>query len=173
MKILFWGLAIFFIAFILHLIIWRRPGAKISIKLLLRIFMGALVMILALLWASSLFNAELRRVAPSDLLEYLQTVLFYIALSLSYVITYSAIEASSPSIVMILEIAKNGKRGMRKNDFENMMSDEILIKPRIEDLLNDKLISKDEDRYRIMPAGSMFVRPFIFYRALLNLGKGG
>ncbi len=173
MKILLLGLAIFFIAFILHLIIWRMPGAKISIRSLLRIFAGALVMVFALLWVGSFLIAELRRISPSDFLEYLQTALFYIALFLSYAFTYSAIEASSPSIVIILEIAKNGKRGMRKNDFENMMSDEILVKPRIEDLLNDKLISKDGDRYRILPAGSMFVRPFIFYRTLLNLGKGG
>ncbi len=173
MKILFWGSTIFFVAFTLHLMIWRRPGARISIRRLIRIFAGALVTVLALLWIGSLFNAELKRIAPSDLLEYLQIILFYTALSLSYAITYSAIEAESPSVVMILEIARNGKQGMRKTDFENMMSDEILTKPRIEDLLNDKLIYKDKDKYRISPSGSIFVRPFIFYRSLLNLGKGG
>ena len=94
-------------------------------------------------------------------------------MALSYTITYSAIEAASPSISMIMTIAESGARGLSEKDLEHALTDDLLIKPRIEDLLNDKMIFPDKERYRIAAKGMIFVRPFIVYRKLLGLQKGG
>ena len=88
-------------------------------------------------------------------------------------ITYSAIEVDSPSLVMINAIAKAGKEGLDEKLFYQMMNGDILIKPRINDLLNDKMAYLEGYKYKLTPKGRLLVRIFILYRKLLNAPKGG
>ena len=88
-------------------------------------------------------------------------------------ITYSAIEADSPSLVMVLSIAKTGKKGLEKKDFLSQMTDDIFVVPRIKDLSKDKMVYFDKGKYILTKKGRFFVMIFLFYRNLLNAPKGG
>lgn len=94
-------------------------------------------------------------------------------MTLAYITTYSAIEVDSPSLVMIAAIYKAGKNGIAASDFNKMMTNGLLIMPRIRDLLEDKLIYKDAEKYRLSHRGSLIASIFIFYRKLLKSPKGG
>lgn len=143
---------------------------KRQTKSLLAIF--ALVTIFGLLavWA---FADHLGILAVKSFSDYLHICLFTISLTLAYMITYSAIEVDSPSLVMINAIAKAGSDGLNEKLFIQMMNDNILIKPRLADLLNDKMAHFDGAKYRLTSKGILFARIFIFYRKLLNAPKGG
>ena len=106
-------------------------------------------------------------------LLYIASSLFFISLALAYIISYSGVEADSPSLVMTLTIANAGPEGLDKKEFDKIMTNDILVKPRIRDLLLDKMAYKEGDKYKITPKGILFARIFIIYRKLLNAQKGG
>jgi predicted transcriptional regulator len=88
-------------------------------------------------------------------------------------ITYSALEADSPSLVMIMSIANAGITGLLKTQFEQRMTDDVLIIPRIQDLLRDQMIYEQEGKYKLTSKGLLFARIFIVYRHILNISQKG
>ena len=173
MKILLLSLILFFTAFILQLIVWKIRIPKRQTKVLLVIFFGILFTGLLALKVSPYLIPGLGIYAPKYSLEYLHISISFISLTLAYMITYSAIEADSPSLVMIRAVAKAGSGGLDKKEFEKTMNDDLLVIPRVRDLLNDKMAYMEGDKYRLTPKGVMFARLFVFYRNLLNAPKGG
>lgn len=121
----------------------------------------------------SLFWPQFSKIIPKNLLEYLHIILFFISLTSAYIITYSAIEVDSPSLLMITHIAQAGLKGIEKEKIDILMNNDILIKPRIEDLLKDNFISKNGQNYILTPKGVFLSRIFILSRKLLGLNKGG
>jgi hypothetical protein len=162
MKVLFWGIILFCCAFFVHLIVWRIRLPKRQTKTLLVIFFGTLLIGLFTLGSAKFI-----------LPEYLHIVLFVTSLTLAYMITYSALEADSPSLVMIMSIANAGITGLLKTQFEQRMTDDVLIIPRIQDLLRDQMIYEQEGKYKLTSKGLLFARIFIVYRHILNISQKG
>ncbi len=169
-----WSGAVIFIAFLaIHLIIWRIGVPKNGVKALLSIFFGVLITALIIIITGSVLFGGLKGIYPEGILEYLHLCLFCVALVLSYIVTYTAIEADSPSVAIILKIAGSGNAGLPKKDLDLMLTDEVLVKPRIADLLIDGMISFNNGLYTVTVKGMLFTQPFILYRRLLGLEKGG
>lgn len=173
MKVLFWGSVIFCFALLSHLVLWKACLPKRQVKALLQIFSGTLIVGILFLWGVPSFTPGFGLFVPLSLPEHLHVCLFFISLSLVYVTTYPGIEADSPSLVMVLNIAGAGPEGLSKEVLYEAMNDDLLIKPRVMDLVNGRLAYMEGDRYRLTARGTWLVRIFIFYRRLLNAPKGG
>lgn len=173
MKVLFLGLAYFCLAFFLHLTIWKVHIPKRQTKTLLQIFLGTLFVGLFTSWTVSSLVANYSLFLPKGLSQYLHISLFFISLTLAYITTYSAIEVDSPSLVMVMTIARAGSKGLDKKSFDQLITDDVLIKPRIRDLVVDKMVFMDKYKYRLTPKGVIFAKIFIIYRKLLKASKGG
>jgi hypothetical protein len=173
MKILFWGSALFCLAFSLHLIIWKIRIPERQIKVLLQIFVGTSIIGLLSLWAVSNFIAVFSIYVPKDFSEYLHIILFLTSLILAYMVTYSAIEVDSPSLVIILKIADARTEGLEKSKLMETMNDDVLVKPRINDLITDKMAYVEGDKYKLTTKGSLMLSVITLYRKMLNEGKGG
>ena len=162
MIVLIYGLLSFIAAFLIHLIVWKISVLKKNqTVVLLEIFFAVSVLSVT---AISAFG---------NLCEYFAYLFLYYSLALCYIVSYSAIEVDSPSLAMVLEIAKEGALGLDKERFYSRMSDDLLVIPRIEDLANDGMISKEGDKYKLTAKGAFLADLFILWRALLNAGKGG
>lgn len=180
MKILFWGLFFFCFTFLVHLIVWRIRLPERQTKTLLCLFFGTLLIGLCILWSanwilprSANVSLQLNTLVPNTLSECFQIALFVISLTLAYLITYSALEADSPSLVIIMSIARAGSDGLPKDQFEQCMTDDILIIPRVQDLLRDNLVYREGEKYKLTAKGIIFVRIFILYRQLLKTKHRG
>lgn len=173
MRVLFYGLGIFGISVLAHLIIWRVRPPRRGINTLLRIFFGSLIGALSGLAVLSFTCPCVNEFLPKSLPEYLEIALFVVSLAFSYVITYTAVEAQSPSIDMVMKIAAAGPGGLPSAEFDKLAADEVLVVPRVIDLLNDGMIYDEDGKYRLTGNGSMFVKVFILYRKFLKLPKGG
>jgi len=172
MTILFWGLAISVLAFCIHLLVWKIHLPQRQTKVLLQIFFATWLAATAWLWthpAFSLFGIG----APQNWVQCVHVGLFFLAVTLAYMITYSALEADSPSLVMVQAVARAGKPGLPSDQFHRMMTDDVLVTPRVRDLLTDRMAYLDGNRYRLTPKGILFARIFIQYRRLLGAKKGG
>ncbi len=163
MTVLIWGIMLSGAAFLIHLLVWKIRLPKRQTKVLLQIFFGTFLLGSFLLW-----SLEYGRIS-----ECIHIFLWGTALTLAYMITYSALEADSPSLVMITSIASEPD-GLSKARFEQLMSDDILIMPRIRDLLRDQLAYQDGGYYKLTPKGRLFARIFIGHRQVMNANhKGG
>ena len=64
MKVLLWGIILFVLAFLLHLIIWKIRLPKRQIRMLLLIFFGVLILGIVNLWSIMLPLTVLGLSAP-------------------------------------------------------------------------------------------------------------
>lgn len=173
MRIIVSIIVLFCLSFLAQLAVWRIRIPKRQTKVLLVIFFGTLFTGLLTLKLAPFSIPGLAVYAPGHPLEYLHISISFISLTLAYMITYSAIEADSPSLVMIRAVAKAGSEGLDKKEFEKTMNDDILLIPRVRDLLNDKMAYIDGGKYRLTPKGFLFARLFVLSRKILKAPKGG
>ena len=173
MTIFISGIFLFLFAFAVHVVVWRLHLPKRQMKVLLYIFGGVLIVGLLIIKYSSIVAENYPANVPSDFFEYLHIVFLYGALVLAYLVTYSAVEVDSPSLVMVTLIADAGFQGIAKDDFEQKMGDDILVVPRLRDLVSDKMVFIKNGTYILTAKGILLARIFIFYRKLLRASKGG
>ncbi|OGX29900.1 MAG: hypothetical protein A3F87_03490 [Omnitrophica WOR_2 bacterium RIFCSPLOWO2_12_FULL_51_24] len=159
MSVLFYGILTFFSALLIHLMVWRICLPKKNRALILaNIFFWTLVL-----------GAVVLRAIP----DYLDYIVLYCCLAAAYIVSYPAMEADSPSLVIVRDIARAGRSGLDKSELYKTMSDEILVVARIDDLLADDLIRMDSGKYLLTAKGRFLSGVFVRFRRLLNAPKGG
>lgn len=163
MSVLISGSLLFAIAFLVHLIVWRWRYPRNPIKTLVLLF-GTVAL-------TGIIFLSLR--ASYTAVQYAHIALFFFSLFTCYLITYSAIEADSPSLVIVLLVAKCGKEGMPSERIKEAMGNDLLIEPRIKELAQAGLVDLSGLTYKINAKGRLLLLPFIIYRNFLGLGKGG
>ena len=173
MAVFIFGSFFFVVAFVLHLIVWRVYLPKRQTKTLLLLFFGVFSCGIYLIYQYpskfSLFSLS----SPLDWVEYFQIGLYLVSLTLGYMITYSAIEADSPSLIILLLIHETGETGLTAGQLKHKIDDQVLIEPRVKDLLKDKMVVENRGKYHLKLKGILLARLFIFYRNLMGAGKGG
>ncbi|MFC1692236.1 hypothetical protein ACFL1R_01880 [Candidatus Latescibacterota bacterium] len=173
MAVLVYGSFLFGLSFLLHIVLWRIHLPRRQTRVIFLLFFGVLVFGSLLIFKYSSIISFLGYYPPVAILEYVQIWLFFTSLTLAYMITYSAIEADSPSIVIILKISEAGSSGIDKELFEREIDNSILITPRVNDLLRDNLAELTGGKYRLKAKGILMARLFTFYRNIMKAGKGG
>ena len=159
MNALFYGILTFFVAMLVHLAIWRiRLPGKNRAFVLVNVFFWTLVLGVMIL---------------KDISSYPYYIVLYCCLAAAYIVSYPAMEADSPSLGIVRNIAKAGRSGLEKSELYRAMTDEILVVARVEDLLNDGLIRMDSGKYILTSKGRFLAGVFIWFRRLLNAPKGG
>lgn len=171
MKVLILTPVIFILSLAVHLAVWKLHLPKNQKRALLGIFLGVFFVALSGIWILSQF-AGLAQVSPQSL-EYLQIFIFYISMVLTYMVTFSAIEVDSPSLMIVQSITSKGSAGLDKEEFGRMMRDDVLVLPRIKDLVDDGIVYLDSGKYKLAPKGVSIARLFIFYRKLMGIGEKG
>ena len=161
MNILLYGLFLFILAFGIHLIIWKVHLPQHQSKAIMWIFLG------------TFFLGVPFTPLVHSFFELVHVFLLFLSLTLAYLITYSAMEADSPSLVIIRKIAEAMPSGLAKQDLERELTDDILILPRIKDLLRDNLVVANGEKLQLTPQGRTLIKIFVIFRALLKSGKGG
>lgn len=163
MSVLIWGSLLFGSALLLHLAVWRVHYPAKPIKALVLLF--GTVMLSGVIWLLFYTSFSAR--------QYLHIVLLFSSLFICYLITYSAIEADSPSLVIVAQIARAGKKGLSPEGITESLGNDLLILPRLKDLVDSGLVDLSGSLYKINEKGRLFVLPFVVFRNFLGLGKGG
>ena len=111
-----------------------------------------------------------------SLFDYLNAVLLYGALALAYMVTYSALQADSPTFAILREIGHAPAQGCSREWLDLVFNNERLITPRVHDLVVGGLARMREPvgpTLVLTPRGAFLARIYVAYRRLLRLEKGG
>lgn len=174
MSAMFWGWSLFFIFWITHLFIWKMRVPRRQVLTLFVIFLVFMLLgcFAFLIWRQSL-DGE-RHLFASSILDFFHGCFLFTMLFAGYVVSYPAVEVDSPTFVIITAIANAGPAGLPREDLEQKLTNDLLVWPRLNDLITEGMIAPAfDEKYRITRKGRWFVRPFCFYRSFLGLRKGG
>lgn len=173
LSILLIGISIFLICLCLHIVIWRRRRPKRKVVVLLLLFILS-----PFLFITGYRGLEWFGFVPSIIsfttADWLAIYLLHFALSFAYISSYPAVEAASPSLAILLMIGGFNSQGIAHDDLLHVFDDEVVLEPRLKDLIEAGLIIKLGGYLIVTSRGSAFVKCFILLRRLLGLpiGKG-
>ncbi len=173
MSVLFYGAGMIVIAFLIHLIIWKIRLPQNQTRALLQTFFGTLIVSISMLWKFSPYITIFGIPTPATNSEYLQFSFFFISVALAYIATYSALEVDSPTLVVVMNIAEAGSGGLERNTLEKKMGDDVLVIPRLRDLVTSGMVSLEGRRYKLKLKGAFIARIFRAQRVLMRKEQKG
>jgi len=173
MRVLACGTLLTLTAFVIHVVLWRVRMPQRHTQALLRIFLGTALLGLLACPALRWLFPDLAVWLPAGLAESAHVLLFVMAMMAAYIISYSALEADSPTLVMVQRILAAGRDGIAPEVFIREMNDDLLVQPRLDDLVRDNMAVLEGGRYRPTPKGRAMAGLFTFFRAVLGAEKGG
>jgi len=169
MNVLIWSAGLFLTGFLLHLVWWRIQIPHHQVRALLFWFFGLLVLMLAAHGISGTGDVSTMPLPFRGPADFLHALVMYVPVVLAYIVTYTAVQVDSPSFTMILLIAESGPNGIDEHHFYSTLNDDLLVRPRIRDLVRDQMAVLDKDLYRITPKGNRFIQAILLYRRLTRL----
>jgi hypothetical protein len=169
MRLFLAGLALLVPAFIVHVIAWRIHLPKRSIRTLLCVFAVTPLVAVPIYAAFGLLPAF----ADTSWSDAARILLFYVSYSLVYVCIYSAVEGQSPSLAIVLYVAKCGSAGCTDADFSDHITDDESISTRLAAMQAAKMIVVSEGRCTLTPQGRLWAALFEFAGNIFRLPLGG
>ncbi len=151
------------IALTVHVLIWKLRLPRRQMRALALAFAGVYV---SWLIATSFMGIPLFML--------LHITLFYTACSLCYIITYSAIEADSPTLSLMRFIDRQGPGGVSSETAEKFLAQHLFVNARLAALIDSGMIVFRNDRYIVAGQPSLFFRLILDFRKLYGpISRGG
>lgn len=164
------GALIFFGCMCLHIIVWRWRNPKSYLAALVLIFAGVpfagIVAGGGLYWGAGFSPIGL------SLSDWVAVLLMHLSLSAAYILTYPAMQASCPSLKMLLIIGASMPRGSTHEELKAPFAVENLLIPRIKDLVDARFARESDGYYSITRRGLVVLTPFMLLRRMLGLPRG-
>jgi hypothetical protein len=167
-------MVVFGVLLVLQLVVWRVRGPVGGHYVTLAgLYVVALGLALAVFAAGAGVPGVAAWIVPVSLREWTDFLLLSLATTLAYMVTYSAVQADSPSMTILLHVERAGARGRRPEELAAVLDDRAVILPRVDDLVGSALATLENGRYVISRRGALLARTYIAYRGLLKMEKGG
>jgi hypothetical protein len=169
-AVLLMGVVAFAGCLLVHVVLWRVARPRSDMRALLAIFFVAPSAVAGLV-------AVAGAVAPgagfADGLQVAAALLLHWALSAAYVQSYPAAQAMAPSLEIAYAVRRSMPQGLSREELLARLDTGALVQDRLEDLVADRLVRLERDRYVLTPASVTLVRFFLGLRALLGLRRSG
>jgi len=131
--------------FVVHLVWWRIALPRRQRAVLLGLFLlggFALAPVIALLLGWLGFGAL-------SFVQWLNVGLAVVAFALAYVVTYSALEADSPTLSLVRHIASGGAEGMREEQLCEFMASRPFVGARLSALVEEGMVHERDGRIHL------------------------
>jgi hypothetical protein len=162
------GLLSFALAFVVHVIIWRLFKPARQILLLVLIFL-VIPILLYLMFSATLLIGNSGGDRPLHL-DF--SLLWHLALSSAYIMTYPPIQTGCPSLNIIFAARRARGGGMSEEEIHALFTPQALLSDRIRELGGDGLIRLQDSAWGLTFTGRTVRMIFGAYRNLLGLPFG-
>jgi len=164
-SILCFGLGLLVCSIVLQIVIWRCWPIKNQPARLAMIFILLPGLIIVSLRALSSWHF-----IPQFWAEWCLVYLLNLSLSLSYMVLYTAVTGSSPSIAILEHVEESMPQGLPREEVApQWFTDENLTGARHENLENLRLISNSGGIVQLLPRGRLIALCFLTFRRFLGL----
>jgi len=158
------GIALFLMAFAVHVLLWRIHVPKRQGRMLAVIFLVVLIVGVGLLLSPAAAS-----IGPDfSLLRRILTILLYCSFCTVYLILFTAIEADSPTLTMIALIFDRRAQGIGREELLRSIDFNSFSRLRLDQLLRDDMVLLDGERLRPTRKGRIVVDIILTYRYLLG-----
>jgi hypothetical protein len=148
------------VLFALHLIWWRIALPQRQRTALLGLFLiGGLIVAPAVGLLLGLFGF-----APLSLIQWLNVALAVVAFALAYVVTYSALEADSPTLSLVRHIASAGSGGVGEETLREFMASRPFVGARLSALVEEGMVQERDGRIHLAEHPYTLFRMVLFHR---------
>lgn len=156
--------------FSVHLIWWRIALPRRQRASLLALFLlGGAAVAPLVAWLLGQFGF-----APLSWIEWLNVALAILAFALAYVVTYSALEADSPTLSLVRFVARAGKTGAEEEDLRRFMVARPFVAARLSALVEEGMVAEKDGTIVLQDHPYTLFRMVLFYREqVLGLKKHG
>jgi hypothetical protein len=165
MTALLGSLALFALAWLLHLAWWRWKPPQHGWLALLVVFAAA-PLLAAGLWLL------LWRSLPLVVWELPAVIVSYAGAAACYAIAYTGVEQTSPSLMIIRALAAARDRGCSTEELAVLFTEELLLRPRLELMRRDHLLVAADGGHALTPRGRRAARLALFLSRLFNIREG-
>jgi hypothetical protein len=129
-----------------HLVWWRLSPPQRPFRVLVAVFIGNPVVLVAALGA-------LGRTDMMDAAEWASVGFFHLGATLCYLITYAGIEETSPSLAIVRKVESAGAAGATLEELGSVVTNERFIDPRLASLERDGFVTVQEGNFRLTAKG--------------------
>lgn len=150
------GGGVFALSCLLHILLWAKGPVKKQLFVLIVIFLVLPTFFYLGLWTTGSF--------------YLSSVILTFFLGVNYISVYPAVQASSPTLVILDELYR--RKELSEIEIHALFNRGKLIQDRIEDLEKGGMITMHGGQFRLSKKADWLARFFILYRDLLKLPVG-
>jgi hypothetical protein len=110
---------------------------------------------------------------PHNIWQLLHVAVFHTAMTLAYIVAYSALEERSPSMTLLTHVADASERGRTRDELYAVLGGMTPIESRLAAMTRDKMIVVEGDTYVVSPKGRVWAVTFGSWRRFIRLRKGG
>lgn len=143
------------VAIVLHVLVWRRLAPRRELPWLFGILLG----VPAAAWMLSPQSVRAFVVATS--------------LALAYIQTYPAVQARSPSLVILMAARRLGAKScVTREDLAAAVRDDMSLDMRFCDLDRERFLEQTPDGPRLTGTGRLLAVAFVAFRRALHLVPG-
>lgn len=168
MQTVLWAVVLGLLAFAVHVVIWRIRRPRNSGVALLAVFVAVAAL------GAAVFAIWIRRHGGSMHWPALaQVALLYFAGMAAYINTYPAIEADSPSLLLMQELHRAGEAGLAREEIMQIFNEQVVLKPRVLSLLDEKMAVQSGARINLTARGRLTADIFWYFRKLTGRPLGG
>lgn len=90
-----------------------------------------------------------------------------------YLITYSGVEQTSPSLVIIRALKEAGSNGCSREELARLVTEDVFVKPRLEALRSDGLLAASGAGYALTSRGYRAARIAMAFTRAFNIRTHG
>jgi hypothetical protein len=165
MTALFVALGMFAMGWVLHVALWRIRLPRRHSAALLMIF-GLLPVLAIAVWVVS---------GASPIISWFEVpgiMALYAGAVFCYVIVYSGVEQTSPTVAIVRALAIAGESGCSPEELAPLITEDSLIRPRLDALRLDGMITPAGEGCSLTGRGRSAARMSMMFSPLFNLGDG-
>lgn len=162
---IFLGGTLFFLGLAFHICWWRLRRPKDDIRALV----ASLLILPAVLALGALASQALPSLTGR---ETVGAILVVFAIGATYIMYYPAAQAASPTMLVVLKIARTGAEGIREADLLAAFDDDLLCREGIENLAHQRFAQDRNGRLEVAPRGALLLRMLDLWRRALGLNQG-
>ncbi|MEX1115017.1 MAG: hypothetical protein WEB53_07195, partial [Akkermansiaceae bacterium] len=146
--------------FVVHLAWWRMALPRRQRPVLLGLFLvGGAVLAPLAGWVCAHLGF-----APLSWIEWANAGLAVISFALAYVVTYSALEADSPTLSLVRHIAAAGESGRQEEELRIFMAARPFVGARLSALVEEQMVEERGGKIILAEHSHTLFRLVLFYR---------